>query len=282
MSDRYSSPEPGARIDSQKHPIIRTLREIQSEGGREQRGAFSVEGPRLVRRALDYGVRVLFLVYSDRFASAPEAREISQAARAAGAEEYLISEGLMTKAISAKPAPGVVAAVERRLCEPDDLLSGQNPLLFLIDRCENPDNLGMLLRSVEAAGTDGVVLTSDSVDPFNRLCVRASRGAVLSLKLAITGQPEDWLLRARSRGFRVVASSAHAEESIWSVGLTGPTIIVVGNEHEGVRESIRRAADEVVLIPMSGRMESLNIAVAAAILAYEAVRQRRESDAEQH
>jgi len=168
----------------------------------------------------------------------------------------------------------VFAVVERRLFDTYSLLVGPSPLIILIDQCENPDNLGMLLRSLDAAGVDGVVLTSDSVDPFSKLCVRASRGAVLSLRLATVDKPEEWIARAKETGYRVLASSAHGTQTIWTADFTGSAIVVVGNEHTGVRQSIRQMADSVVVVPMKGRMESLNIAVAGAIMAYEAARQR--------
>jgi TrmH family RNA methyltransferase len=254
--------------------VLQTLREIQTPKGREEKGLFHVEGPMVVRRALDYGGIVPFVVLVDRFAASPESADILEAARYAGSAVYTVTEGLMAKIVPAKPAPTVVAGVERRLHEPESLLEGEAPLIFLIDRCDNPDNLGMLLRSLDAAGVDGVALTSDSADPFNRLCVRASRGSVLSLRLALIVDPDEWVRQTKERGFRIFASSAHGADSFWKADFKGPVVAVVGNEHTGVRESIREASDGLIYIPMSGKMESLNIAVAGAVIAYEAARQR--------
>ncbi|MDO8682375.1 MAG: RNA methyltransferase [Armatimonadota bacterium] len=276
MNKRIANSNGIERIDSQKHPIIQILRDIQTEKGRDEHGAFHVEGSMVVRRALEYGGRALFILVTDKFASSTESKDIIEAAKAAGVDVFEVTEGLLTKILPAKPSPGVIACVERRLYEPANLLEGENSLLILIDRCENPDNLGMLLRSLDAAGVDGVAITSDSVDPFSRLSVRASRGSVLSLKLSIVSNPEEWLVAAQQKGFKVSASSTHGAVNVWTVDLKGPTIIVVGNEHTGVRQSIRDLADSFVFIPMAGKMESLNIAVAGAILAYEAVRQRWE------
>lgn len=262
------------RIDSQKHHVIQTLRDLQNEKSRAGIGAFHVEGTMLVSRALDYGPGVRYLICTDRFLSSPESRNIQTAAEQAEINIYSVTEGLMTKIVPGKPAPVVVAVVERRLYKPSELLDGENPLLMLIDRCENPDNLGMLLRSLDAAGVDGVAITSDSVDPFSRLCVRASRGSVLSLRLSIVSEPEKWLAQAQEKGFKAVASSAHGTKSIWTTDLNGSRILIVGNEHTGVRQSIRDMADWFIHIPMLGKMESLNIAVSAAIIAYEAARQR--------
>jgi RNA methyltransferase, TrmH family len=266
---------PIVRVESQKHPVLQTLRELQTEKGRQDKKLFHVEGPMVVRRALDYGGIVPFVVLVDRFAASTDAADILEAARYAGAAVYEVTEGLMSKIVPAKPAPSIVAGVERRLHSPSGLLEGQSPLIVLIDRCDNPDNLGMLLRSLDAAGVDGVALTSDSVDPFNRLCVRASRGSVLSLKLTIVPEPDAWVREAKDRGYRVFASSAHGSSNFWEADLRGQVVAVVGNEHTGVRDTIRDAADKLIYIPMAGKMESLNIAVAGAIIAYEAARQRQ-------
>lgn len=262
------------RIDGQKHPVIQKLRELQTEKGRIEHNAFHVEGSMVVSRALDYGC-VEFIICTDRFPSTPGYEEILAAAQESGAGIFAASEGLIAKIVPCKPTPPVIACVERKIHSPESLLDKTEGLILLVDKCENPDNLGMLLRSLDAAGVDGVVLTSDGVDPFNRLSVRASRGSVLSLDLAVADQPENWLEEAQKRGFRIVASSAHGATDIWDIDFRGPTIVVVGNEHTGVRESIRKMADSYVVIPMVGKMESLNIAVSGAILAYEAARQRR-------
>lgn len=240
------------QIDSQKHPVIETLRDIQTEKGRNTLSSFHVEGTMLVRRALDYGGHVSSVIFTNKFAATEESEDIISEAENQGIGVYAISEGLMAKVVPAKPAPGVVACVERKLYDPSDLLTQKSPLIFMIDKCENPDNLGMLLRSLDAAGVDGVVLTSDSADPFNRLSVRASRGSVLSLKLSTVCRPEDWIRQAIEQGFQVFATSAHAEDSFWKSNLTGPVIIVVGNEHTGVRPSIKELSNEFITIPMSG------------------------------
>ncbi len=275
MSDQLSSTAKlTAKIDSQKHPIIELLRDLQTEKGREEFGQFYVEGPMIVLRALEYGVRIDSIICTDKYAASLNSGPLLDVARAAGVPAYAVTEGLMGKIIPAKPSPGVVAIVERKLHSPADILAGTSPLVVMIDRCENPDNLGMLLRSLDAAGVDGVVLTDDSVDPFSRLSVRASRGSVLSLNMSVVDQPEHWLEDAKLRGFQIMATSAHGSVGLWTVDLKRSTIIVVGNEHTGVRDSIRQMADILTVIPMSGKMESLNIAVSGAILAYEAVRQR--------
>ena len=145
----------------------------------------------------------------------------------------------------------------------------------MVEHGENADNLGMLLRSADAAGASSVVLAAGTTDPFSRRAVRGSRGAVFSLPICIAGFARRAIEEASGRGLRIVATSANADTEYTAFDYTGPVMIVVGNEHTGLSAETRALADAVVRIPMLGRIHSLNIAVAASLVLYEAARQRR-------
>ena len=141
-------------------------------------------------------------------------------------------------------------------------------------RAKLTDNLGMLLRSAEAAGVSGVVLAAGTVDPFGRRVVRGSRGAVFTVPISIQRDPAGVIEEARALGLQAVAASANADALYTDIDYTRPTLLAVGNEHTGVSDAVREVSDCVVRIPMLGRINSLNIAAAASVLLYEAVRQR--------
>ena len=136
------------------------------------------------------------------------------------------------------------------------------------------DNLGMLLRSTDAVGADGVILAGDTTDPFARRVVRGSRGAVFTIHLCILRDPVRAIEEARKNEVQVIATSARAGAPHTQIDYTGPTMIVAGNEHAGISNAVRELADAVVQIPMHGRISALNVAVAASIVLYEAIRQR--------
>ncbi len=146
---------------------------------------------------------------------------------------------------------------------------------MMVESCENADNLGMLLRSTDAAGISSVILTENTVDPFCRRSVRGSRGAVFTVPICMHRNSAEVIEAARKNGLRVIATSANADLSYDSPDYTLPTMLIVGNEHTGISNTVRKMADAVVRIPMLGRINSLNIAVAASLVMYEAVRQRR-------
>ena len=263
------------KIDSQKHPVIALLREIATEDGRRRTGRFFAEGEELSRRAFDYGGSVEAVVLSDRFAGSEQAAAILERAASAGATAYCASEGLIGKTLGAKPTPECVAIALRKVASLSEALSGGTPLVQMVENGDNADNLGMLLRSTDAAGVSGVILSGETTDPFARRVVRGSRGAIFTVPICIYPDAARAIAEARSRGIQVVATSAKADVSYTEVDYTAPTMFVAGSEHFGISDAVRELADVVVRIPMLGKINSLNIAVAASLVLYEAVRQRK-------
>jgi TrmH family RNA methyltransferase len=263
------------KIDGQKDPVIKLLRALHNETGRVKHSCFVVEGPELVRRAMDFAAEIECLVVVDAFARTPEGTHLLDKAAGLAVDVCVSSAGLLAKALAAKPTPNCVAVARRQLASLDTVLSGTSPLVVMVEHGENADNLGMLLRSAEAAGVTGVILAADTTDPFSRRAVRGSRGAVMLLPICIVADTGAVLEKAKETGLGIVSSSASSNHDYGNVDYSAGTVIIVGNEHVGISDAVRRASDHVVRIPMLGRLNSLNIAVAAGILLYEAVRQRR-------
>lgn len=250
------------------------MRELTGEDGRKRRGQFFAEGDELVRRAFDYGGKVDSLILTERFAASPQAADFLERAAQARADVFTASEGLLAKILDAKPTPECLAIVERRVAVLSDMFTAECPLVAMVEHGENADNLGMLLRSTDASGVDGVILAADTTDPFSRRVVRGSRGAVFTVPICIQYDAAKAIIEAKKQGLQVVATSARSDVAYAAVDYTSPTMIVVGNEHIGISDTVRGLADAVVRIPMRGRINSLNIAVAASLVLYEAVRQR--------
>ena len=216
-------------VTGQKDPIIKLLRELTSEDGRRRAGKFFVEGEELTNRAFDYGARVESIVLADRFASTPQARELIEKSASAGARVYTATAGLLAKVLEAKPTPDCLAIVERKVASLEDVFGSERPLIQMVEDCENADNLGMLLRSTDAAGVDGVILAGDTTDPFARRVVRGSRGAVLTVPVCIQPNSAKAIDEAKKKGIQVVATSANAEVPYTQIDYRPPTMIVVGS-----------------------------------------------------
>ncbi len=262
------------RISGQKDEIAKTLRDLQSNEGRLRHNTYVCEGAELVRRAFDYAGGVISVVLAERFAATDDGHSLMTSATERGVRTYFSTEGLLGKLFDAKPTPECAAIVKRRTASLDQMLDGSKSFLCLIEDCENADNLGMLLRSADAAGLQGILASQKTVDPFNRRTVRGSRGGVFTVPICVGVDPFAAILQAKEAGYNVVGTSANTDTNYTSPDYTQPTVIVVGNEHVGMSEQTQAACDSVVRIPMLGKINSLNIAVAASVMFYEVVRQR--------
>ncbi len=262
------------RVTGQKDPIVQLLRELVGEEGRKRNARFFVETDELVRRAFDYGGKVDSLILTERFAAAPQSAHLLERAAQAHVDIYTSTEGLLAKILDAKPTPECLAIVERRVSPLADMFTAPCPLVMMVEHGENADNLGMLLRSTDASGVDAVVLTADTTDPFSRRVVRGSRGAIFTVPVCIHYDAVKAISEAKKAGLQVVATSARSDVPYTAVDYSKPTMVIVGNEHIGISDAVRTHADTVARIPMRGKINSLNIAVAASVVLYEAVRQR--------
>jgi TrmH family RNA methyltransferase len=193
------------------------------------------------------------------------------------------------KAISGTETPqGVAAIVSRPYIELDDLFSGIPNLLVIADELQDPGNIGAIIRTAEAAGANGLITTRYTVDPFSEKSIRASMGSALRLPIVTDAKGEDIVARCRQKKIKIVSSSPEPSRGpvledvakaqiirvCSEVDMTVPIAFIVGREATGVSAATAVQADEFAHIPMAKGVESLNVAAAAAILLYEAARQR--------
>lgn len=264
-------------VSGQRDEVMGALRRIKTASGRAKEGLYLVEGAELCRRALSYGARLSAVVCTQSFGESAEGIEL-RSTLPSSCPVYVAHQGLIAKLLEAKPTPSCVALAYRRPRAWPELLSAEalkrGGLWVGVDRGELADNLGMLLRSAEASAVDGVLLGHQTVDPYGRKVVRGSRGAVFSLPLALEEDMSAAVGLARARGVQVITTSANTSDPYTSVDFTLPSLLIVGNEHHGVSEGVLAQSDRCVTIPMLGQINSLNIAVAASVVLFEANRQR--------
>lgn len=260
--------------DGQKDPLIKLIRELQTQEGRISNSLFFAEGDELSRRAFEYGGNVRTLLLTEKYADSSSGKELLETAFERNTECVVCTSGLLGKILDAKPVPECLVVVERIDIGLRQALE-YNKFILMIEACENSDNLGMLLRCADAAGVDSVVLAGDCVEPFNRKTVRGSRGAVFTVPISIEKDTAEVIKQAHNLGLRVIGSSANCDLLYYDVDLSKPIVMVVGNEHTGISETVRNEADSIVRIPMGGHINSLNIATAASALLYECIRQKR-------
>ncbi len=255
-------------IDEPSHPRVRAARRCHSAAGRAKTGRFLAEGPASVREALaEPGVVIEVFATEEWLANAP--------AGGPGVDPDLtlhrVSERVLAAVAETRRPQGVVAVCRDVTVSLDALLACSPRLVVVLAEVRDPGNAGTIIRTADAAGADGVVLTTASVDPLGGKCVRSTAGSLFHLPIVV-GQPVEVLDRLREAGFSVLAAHGSASTDLVeadSSGLLGrPTAWVVGNEAHGVPNAYLDAADQAVRVPMHGRAESLNVSVAAAVCLY--------------
>jgi len=259
-------------ITSPANPRIKQLVALRRRRARDEAGVTLVEGRAEIALALAAGVRPRSLYYCPALAS-PGEPDLAARAREVGADVVRVSRPVFEK-VSYREGPdgwlAVVPAIEASL---GHLHPGPRPLVLVCAGLEKPGNLGAILRTADAAGAAAVVAADPVTDWGNPNVVRASKGTVFSVPVASATSAEvlAWIA---ARGLRIVAATPAATALVTDADLTGPVAIAVGAEQAGLPADWLEHADVRVRIPMFGRVDSLNVSASAAILAYEAVRQR--------
>lgn len=239
---------------------------------RHEEGAFVIDGPVLLGEALAAGVCV-----QEVFATPDADAGVVAVARAAGIQVHEVSQDVLARAAGTVTPNGIAAVAARVEVSAGDAIAASlaGPLALVLVDVADPGNAGTLLRAAEAAGASAVLFCGRSVDPSNPKCVRASAGALFHVPVAIGGDVERVLDELGRGGTPRVAAVVDGGTPYDAVDLTGPVAIVLGSEAHGLPGSVGALVDHRVTIPMAGRSESLNVAMAGAVLCFESLRQRR-------
>jgi TrmH family RNA methyltransferase len=267
----------GPELTSIRSGRVQAARRLTKRAFRAREGRFLAEGPQAVREAVAEPGTVTELFVTRE--AAERHPELLAPAAEQGVPVHLVSGEVMS-AITQTVTPQGVVAVCRTLDRPlDEVLAAAPRLVAVLAHARDPGNAGTVLRTADAAGAGAVLLTGDSVDPYNPKCVRASAGSLFHLPVAIGRDVAQDLPALRAAGLRVLAADGHADLDLDRATdqgmLAGPTAWVFGNEAWGLPPETRGLADVVVKVPIHGRAESLNLATAAAVCLYASARAQR-------
>ena len=252
-------------ITSAQNPKVKRLLALQQKSSeRREAGLFVVEGRRELERCLAGGFEVETVFCTPEVASV-----VPQGAY----DRFLVSPKVYERMAYRGSTEGVIAEVRTRQLRLEDMALGSSPLLVVLESVEKPGNLGAILRSADAAGATAVVVCDPLTDLYNPNVVRASTGAVFSMPM-VACTSEECIRFLKEHGISILTAQLQDSELYYDTDMRGPTAIVMGTEATGLTQQWRRAATAHIRIPMLGITDSLNVSVSAAILLFEAVRQR--------
>lgn len=267
-------------IESPRNERIKTLVRLRDRRERDRTGMTLVDGAREIRRAIEAGVRIEAVYGSTTLATDPETARAVEALHDAGLPILAVAPVAFERIAYGERTDGLVALVETPrtdLAVLADRGLPSEPLIVVIDGVEKPGNVGAIVRSADGAGADALIVTDPGTDLYNPNAIRASIGTIFRLG-PVRATPEATAAWLATHRIRVVVARLAAAEPYETTDLTGPLALVVGSEATGVGATWTTPDVAGVRLPMLGVADSLNVSVAAAILLYEARRQRGVSD----
>ena len=263
---------PDETLRSRANPLYKRLRALKGRTG--ERDLCLLEGPRLVLEALAAGLVVAEAVASPRAEASPAGPAALAELRQREVPIRRMAAELVASLSEAETSQGLLALARRPSVDEEEIFQGTPPLVLVADGVQNPGNLGGLLRTAEAAGASGAILTTGCADPFSWKALRGSMGSAFRLPHVRGGPIEHVLDTLEARGIAVLATAADGERRYDEADLRGPVALVVGGEGAGLAPAVRERAAARLRIPLEEPVESLNVGVAAALVLFEAARQR--------
>lgn len=257
-------------LTSLQNPLVKDIRKLHQGKARRHQGQFLLEGTHLVQEALAVGyplsVACHTLAWRQRYPDLADA--LYQSAHRVEA----VSDAVLQALATTVHPDGVVAVAPQRQ---NTAVPAINRVGLVVETLQDPGNLGTIIRTATAAQADGLWLSADSVAPDHPKVLRASAGQWFRLPIVVDNCLEDSLKTWQSQGIQLVSTLPNAPVDYWSVDFTRPTVILLGNEGAGLSSTLQRYATVAVNIPMNPAVESLNVAISAALFLYESQRQLR-------
>jgi TrmH family RNA methyltransferase len=257
------------QITSVQNPFIKSLVLLQEKAkNRKQTGTFIIEGKREIEIAIKGGYEMETILFYPEICSETEAKKIAKTA-----DQIEINKDVFQKLAYRDTTEGILAVAKTKSLQLSDLVLSENPLILVAEAPEKPGNIGALLRTADAANLDAVIIANPKSDLYNPNIVRSSVGCLFTNQIA-TGTTDEIITFLKERKINFYCATLQNSTSYHTQDYTTPTALVVGTEATGLTQEWRDAATQNIIIPMQGEIDSMNVSVAAAILIFEAKRQR--------
>jgi RNA methyltransferase, TrmH family len=248
--------------------LIKETKKLKEKRFRVERNQFLVEGFRFVEEALKSTFQVPYIFLSEEALERWESFQLNELLQSAS-KLYIVKEAILKLLSSTETPQGVIAVVNQNNMH----LEIKEGFYVLVDKIQDPGNMGTIIRSAHAAGAAGVITTKGTVDIYNEKTLRSTMGSIFNIPI-IEDKDLSIIDSLKNSGFKLIVSSLEDSKNFYEVDLTDNVIIAVGNEGSGISEEIYKLGDMKVKIPMPGNAESLNAGAAASIMMFETVRQK--------
>jgi TrmH family RNA methyltransferase len=262
-------------ITSNSNSTIKLVKSLHHKKGRDEHKLFLAEGIHLVQEALQAGWKVQFYLWTAKLGESVEGRELLERLQTV-APGYEVNEAVFKGAAETESPTGIIAVLP--LPAPVEFDLSDVSLGLIVDGVQDPGNIGTIIRTAWASGIRKLIFTPKTADPYQGKVVRSSMGGIFNVRIFRNEPPGSIIAAAGQKRIQVVAGDVRADRTYFEADLTVPTLILIGSEGRGIAPDWENFSIQNVLIPQPGKAESLNVAVSAGILIYEALRQRLNMD----
>ncbi len=262
-------------ISSESNSMIKHIKALSLKKQRTKHMQFTVEGLRIVEECIKHDGNIEYLIYSKEIYSATGASELLDHIKTKGYAVYEVPDQLFNKIATTESPQGILAVVNMKNMTLDQLEFKNDGKMFfvILDRIQDPGNMGTIIRTAESAKVDAVIITKGSVDPYSSKTLRATMGAIFHLPI-IQCNNDDWVGYLKENKVKLIAADLDTDKTYIDIDYNNNIGIIIGNEANGIDEKVLAKADEKVIIPILGKIESLNASVAAGILIYKAAEKK--------
>lgn len=257
--------------------IKRIVQLRKKKKARDAEGVFLVEGIRMFREIPE---KLLQEIYISESCEGKEGKEIRRRASACGIRPELVSDGVFAYLSDTQTPQGILCVVGQLSYSLEEVADASCPHMLVLDRLQDPGNVGTILRTAEGAGVTGILLDGECADIYNPKTIRSTMGSIFRMPFYYIQDLEEGIRYLKKRGICTYAAHLEGKRAYDEEDYRKPCAFLIGNEGNGLRPEIADLADTYIRIPMAGEVESLNAAIASAVLMFEAGRQRRSRSAE--
>ena len=254
---------------------LKKIAQLKTKKGRNKQGRFLIEGVRLCEEAVKSAWEIESLLYTGDAAENPRVKALLQNAEKREIELCQIRASNLNRISDTVTSQGIAGVAKISDFTADQLFQRRPEFILALDSIKDPGNLGTLIRTADAFGVDGVILSKDCVDLFNSKVVRSTMGSMFHVPIMTEIDLQDFLLDLKNRNFKILLTELKEGKNLEGLDLSGKFCLVMGSEAEGVSKDLIRLGDHLVKIPLWGKAESLNVAVACGILLHEIAKKRK-------
>ncbi len=261
-------------ITSSQNPYIKEIKSLKHKKYRDQTGKYLIEGFKIIEDALTVNADIESIIIDDNMKQTKEIQRICNAANNKNINIFSVSPKIISEISETVTPQGILGILLFKKLQIDKKKLHNMQTVCILENIQDPGNLGTIIRTADAAGIDSVVLLNGCVDLYNPKVIRSTMSSLFNVSIFPVDNLENLIKDLHDENYRIYATGLMSESFYYSKDFTGKTAFIFGNESKGLSDSIRNLSDEIIKIPVIGKINSLNVAQSAAVIFYEVIRQK--------